>query len=565
MNVGISFVVPLFNPSEIELHRLISGFLEQDENSFEVVFVDDFSDNFQQISERIVGANLPFNFSIVRNTENIGIADTLNYGISRAINDWVAFVDQDDFLEPKAVKVLKSFIAQNKKSAWMFTDESIVTPSGDEFRIYKNEFNIVELESCMYINHLQIFNRAALGSDLHFKGDSNGSQDHELAIRLSRKGYSPVRIPISLYKWYEKQDSFSRKGAKNGRLNTRCVKASLSALNEGISGGKFVSILDNGIYTFVPNQLETKVSLIVPTGGKRKRFSKELILRSFVKSLHGSISNKDFANYEIVVITSNQNDLSAVRNLLDEFPFPFKVSIDHGQFNFSRKINLGVELATNEELIFINDDIEILTSDSIASLLGFKMHYDLAVVGPLILDKKLRIQSAGDRVGENSIHHIGTGLDPRYGLGTRTALLSRQVSSVTGAFFSIRKQLYKSLGGFDESLASSYQDVVFCNKVRSAGMNLAIYANVRVKHLEGVTRGKSISPHEKAIAFSRLEESLSSKDPFGFYQVNGDQLILKRIHSLSKVALLQILRKISHKLSPKKRVSVKETEVGSTK
>jgi GT2 family glycosyltransferase len=203
----------------------------------------------------------------------------------------------------------------------------------------------------------------------------------------------------------------------------------------------------------------------------------------------------------------------------------------------------------------------ILTSDCIPLLLGFKKHYDLAVVGPLILDKKLKIQSAGDRVGENSIHHIGTGLDPRYGLGTRTAMLNRQVSSVTGAFFSIRKQLYKSLGGFDESLASAYQDVVFCNKVRSAGMNLAIYANTRVKHLEGVTRGKSISPHEKAIAFSRLEESLSSKDPFGFYQFSNDQLILKRIYSLIRLALLQILRKVAQKLTPRKRVSVQETEV----
>jgi glycosyltransferase involved in cell wall biosynthesis len=545
MKFGISVVVPLFNPTAMEIERLLSGFSTQTDQIFQVIFVDDGSRNLKEIEDSLAHKTL-YEKVLVKNLQNLGISQTLNFGIAKSKFRLVCIVDQDDFLEPHAIYTLKKCARKFPKQEWFFSNESIVYPDGSEIHTSKNHFNRVELESSMYINHIQMFNVELLGSDLTYNSEYDGSQDHELAIRLARKGYEAIKIEDTLYKWYRKPDSYSRAGQNEKQINPVCIAASLKALNKN---GKdlYNSYYDNGIYTY-RNLSSSKVSIVIPTGGKRVGINKKYLVEIFIESLQKSIVRGNFQDFEVIIVPSNSSDVPILQRKLRKYPFDFRIIALPGPFNFSRKINFGVELCSNNEVIFINDDIKILTPDCISLLIGFKEHYGLAVVGPLILDKHGIIQSAGDRVGMGNIAHIGTGLDTQSGLGKRISLLSREVSSITGAFFAVNKKLYKDMGGFSVELASSYQDVVFCAKLRERGFGLAIYPISRVKHVEGITRGKGVSPHERVIAHSLLGSTLEIEDPLGFqdyhFQVNYVNRFSFILKSVSKFIFLQMRAKI---------------------
>jgi glycosyltransferase involved in cell wall biosynthesis len=547
MKFGISIVVPLFNPTPTEIERLLSGFSAQTDQIFQVIFVDDGSVDSKKL-EDLIACESEYEKLLFKNPRNLGISQTLNFGIANSKFRHVCIVDQDDFLEPHAIHTLKKYAKKFPKQEWFYSNESIVYPKNIEIQTNKNHFNRVELESTMYVNHLQMFNVELLGSDLTYYSEYDGSQDHELAIRLARKGYEAIKIEDCLYKWYRKSNSYSRAAKNKDQINSVCIDASLKALNKN---GKelFKSYYDNGIYTF-RDLSSSKVSIVIPTGGKRVGINRKYLVEIFIDSLQRSIVRGNYKDYEVIIVPSKSSDVPILQRKLRKYAFDFKIIALPGPFNFSRKINFGVGLCSNNEVIFINDDIRILTPDCISLLVGFKEHYGLAVVGPLILDKKGLIQSAGDRIGMGNIAHIGTGLNVHSGLGKRLSLLSREVSSITGAFFAVNKQLYKDMGGFSVELASSYQDVVFCAKLRERGFGLAVYPISRVEHVEGITRGKGVSPHERVIAHSLLNSALETEDPLGFQDYHFSGTYLDRISLLfigvGKVILQRLSGRMRH-------------------
>ena len=101
-----SVVIPTFNASE-SIRRAIGSVLEQSEQDFEIIIVDDAStDDTVAVVEALQRADA--RIRLVRQPVNAGPAAARNRGLDAAEGEWVAMLDADDAFYPTRLEVLGS-------------------------------------------------------------------------------------------------------------------------------------------------------------------------------------------------------------------------------------------------------------------------------------------------------------------------------------------------------------------------------------------------------------------------------------------------------------------------
>jgi glycosyltransferase involved in cell wall biosynthesis len=101
--MNISVIIPVYN-KESYLDACFEGILQQDFHSFEVIAVDDGSqDNSGAVCDRWAAKDSRIR---VFHTPNGGVTAARRYGLSQSEGDYVMFVDADDALLPHAMQRL---------------------------------------------------------------------------------------------------------------------------------------------------------------------------------------------------------------------------------------------------------------------------------------------------------------------------------------------------------------------------------------------------------------------------------------------------------------------------
>jgi hypothetical protein len=78
------------------------------------------------------------------------------------------------------------------------------------------------------------------------------------------------------------------------------------------------------------------------------------------------------------------------------------------------------------------------------------------------------------------------------------AALHQSFSAVTGAALMIKKPIYQQVGGLDEKLQVTFNDIDFCLRVREAGYRNVWTPYAEMIHHESATRGYDDAPHQRA-------------------------------------------------------------------
>lgn len=107
-----SVVIPVWNRTE-ELERAINSVLGQTYDDWEVLVVDDRSDNFAEI-KAIVDRFNNSKIRLLRLPEHINAAAARNLGVKESTGDWIAFLDSDDYFERRKLEVVKAEIEKSK-------------------------------------------------------------------------------------------------------------------------------------------------------------------------------------------------------------------------------------------------------------------------------------------------------------------------------------------------------------------------------------------------------------------------------------------------------------------
>lgn len=134
----LSIVVPVYN-AESTLDLLLDAFRQQTETCFEVIFVDDGSEDgsLKLLQDRAEKEPFPM---VVHHTENQGVSAARNEGMELARGTYLSFVDADDLVAPEYVEILLDATEKEDFDLYVFqslrTEKTDSTASKDKFMGY---------------------------------------------------------------------------------------------------------------------------------------------------------------------------------------------------------------------------------------------------------------------------------------------------------------------------------------------------------------------------------------------------------------------------------------------
>jgi len=173
---------------------------------------------------------------------------------------------------------------------------------------------------------------------------------------------------------------------------------------------------------------------------------------------------------------------------------------DRDEFNFSRLINRGAELARGEILALVNNDIEAEEPGWLREMVSHAVRPETGAVGARLWYPDGRLQHAGVVLGLHGVASHAFQRFPPQPIApmNRTFVLSQNYSAVTAACMLVRKTVFDDLGGFDENLANNFNDVDFCLRLRERGLKMIWTPHANLMHRESASRSRDSGLEESA-------------------------------------------------------------------
>lgn len=252
----------------------------------------------------------------------------------------------------------------------------------------------------------------------------------------------------------------------------------------------------------------TMVSVVIPSIGTRGSvFGSE---RAFVVDAVRSVLRTATVPHEVVVVAGREMP-SAVCDELGEMSEVVRIVAYRDAFNFSAVVNLGSAHARGTHLLFLNDDIEVVSPDWMTMLLD-ACGDEVGAVGAKLLFEDGTLQHAGHTYRQGA-GHVAFGMPGdaagRQGLLTRR----RPVAGVTAACMLTPYSVFDAVGGFTIELPANYNDVDYCLKLRMAGYSCVYEPSAVLYHFESKSRVAGIKPEEIEFIERRWRTHLAD-DPF---------------------------------------------------
>ena len=200
----ISVVIPVYNTDPGMLTALLNSLEVQTYLNYEAILYDGAGNRAETLAVLKEHSEKEPRFRLVRGEENQGISGNTNEAIKLARGEYVALCDHDDLLAPDALWRVAECIAA-KHPDMIYTDEDRLTENGKKHMDphYKPDYCPDNLVSDNYICHLAVIRKALLEEVGGLRSGFDGSQDHDLFLRIAEKTVNIEHIPYILYSWRE--------------------------------------------------------------------------------------------------------------------------------------------------------------------------------------------------------------------------------------------------------------------------------------------------------------------------------------------------------------------------
>ena len=491
-NILFSILVPLYNTPEVFLREMIDSVISQTYENWELCLADG-SDADHAYVEQIVKGYGDDRIRYERLTENLGISGNTNKCFEMAKGDYIGLFDHDDILHPTALYEYMKVIC-DKGADYIYCDETTFSGKSIDHMItlhFKPDFAPDNLRANNYICHFSVFSKELVDKCGTFRTEFDGSQDHDMILRLTRAATNIVHVPKILYYWRSHAGSVASDiNAKSYAIDAAkgAVAAHLTAC--GFSGFKIESsrafeTIFRIRYALTGHPL---VSILIPN----KDHTEDL--RRCIESITDRTS---YDSYDIIVIENNSvtDEIKDYYETLKMHP-RIKVVSYEGEFNYSAVNNFGASFAEGEYIILLNNDTEVITRNWIEELLMYAQRDDVGAVGCMLYYPDYTIQHAGIVLGMGAHRTAGHShyKMAKENLGYMGRLCYAQnVSAVTGACLMVKKKLFDEVGGLSEDLAVALNDVDFCLKLRKKGLLNVFTPFAELFHYESVSRGTDVT------------------------------------------------------------------------
>lgn len=506
----ISFVVPVYNTKAAYLDDLAASFHLQLKTGVacELVLSDDGSTSRQTL-KRLEKLGREEGVVVVRSAQNGGIARATNLGVEAARGQWIGLVDHDDALAPFAAERIARTLAQHPDCQFLYTDEVIadaaLRPQG---YFLKPAWDVVLLSGVNYVNHLSLYRRDRFLRMGGVREGFEGSQDYDLVLRYTA-GLSDreiLHLPYPAYLWRRDGASYSALFLEAATRHAR------RALGQRFGRPDADAVIDEAL---TPNlhrvrfdAMQTswpKVSVIIPSIDHH-----ELISRT----LRGLCEETDYPDLEIIVVDNGTQDpqvLDLYAQYEERAP-AFKAILHKEDFNFSRSINRGLEYASGDMILLLNNDVEIREPGWLKEMVSCMSYERAGIVGARLLYPSGALQHVGVMVGFGGLAGHWFVEEPGDFVGPMARLQVRQsFSAVTGACMLVSRACLEKVGRLDEqAFAIAYNDIDYCLRAREQGFRIVWTPFATLIHHESATRGSDVAP-DKIERFRREQDNLRAR------------------------------------------------------
>ncbi len=508
--VLFSILVPLYNTPEEYLRDMLDSVLNQTYDNWQLCLADGSDDAHAYVGKVVAeyrsrSENLAKRIAYKKLDKNGGISYNTNQCLELAKGEYIAPFDHDDYLHPSVLYEYAKVI--NEQGAdYLYCDETTFRESIDNLRANN------------YICHLSCFDRKLLEGEELYRSEFDGSQDHDMILRLTDKARKIVHVPKLLYYWR----SHAGSTAGNIAAKTYAIDAAKGAVADHLRRHGFVNFKITSTRAFetifkitYEIQGDPLVSIVIANRDHAQDL-KRCLTSIFEKST--------YENYEIIIVENGSTEEETKRYYKEVTSGPYKdrVSVveykyaEGEAFNYSRINNFGVSKARGEYILLLNNDTEVISLNWIEELLMYAQRDDVACVGGKLYYPDKTIQHAGIVIGlgaHRTAGHVHY-RQRRENLGYMGRLCYAQnMSAVTGACLMVKKRIYDELGGLDETFEVSLNDVDFCLRCRQKNYLNVFTPFAELYHYESLSRGSDVEdPHsENAKRYDREAEHFRTK------------------------------------------------------
>lgn len=506
----VSVVMPTYNANLVWLGEAIQSVKDQLYPHWELCIADDASTDpaVRPFLEQLAAEDA--RIKLVFRSTNGHISAATNSALDVATGDWITFLDHDDLLPPHALFYMVRSIEANPDARMLYSDEDKLDEQGRRYDPYfKCDWNPDLFYSHNLVTHLAFYRKDLIAQTGGLRDAYAGAQDYDLVLRAIEhiEPAQIVHVPFILYHWRAHAGSTA---TADLNIKPYAMLAGERALNDhfkriGVRArAQFVGHGYRARYK-LPD-VPPLVSIIIPTRN----------MVHLVKVCIESIKAKTrYKNYEIILMDNGSDDPAALAYFAEQAQADnFRVIRDDSPFCYSAINNLGAREARGEVLVFLNNDIEIITHEWLDELVSQACRPGIGAVGARLLYPNGMLQHAGIVLGIGGwAGHSHKGFSSlALGYVGRASLIS-SFSAVTGACLAVQKQHFMKVGGFDEvHLRVACNDVDLCLKFTEIGLRNIYTPFASLFHHESATRGYEDTP-EKMARFQKEVRYMWSRWP----------------------------------------------------
>lgn len=467
--VKFSIITPLYNTPKDFLIELIESLRNQAYSNWELCLADG-SDSEHEYVQQICTSFSKKDSRIVYHKleENKGISENTNECIKLATGDYYGLLDHDDLLHPSAL--YEACKAINEYNAdFIYTDEVKFSNSIYDIKDlkqfnFKPGFGADDLRSHNYICHFTVFSKDLLQEESKFyRSNFDGSQDHDMVLRLTEKAKSIYHINKVLYYWRVHENSVSM----NLDVKSYAVDAAIRAVKDQLrrqqeEGTVMSSAPFRTIYRVeYPIKEEPMVSIVLWNIDDLSKVRKTI---DIIKKC-SDYTNLEFLYLSNVVSAEDNNDYRII----------------YGDGNISNKMNKAISLVKGKFILLLNGQLTAVTESWVRELLMHAQRNDVGTVGGKVYNRDGSVCCGGISLSdeyEDYLYHLGC-RNYQNEIGYE-AILShvRNVTANSKNCMMFRKSLWSLVEGFSDDLFE-YFDIDFCLKLNQKG-----YRNVWVPYSE---------------------------------------------------------------------------------
>lgn len=445
----ISVLIPTYNTRPDLLLSLASSLTAQTYADWEAVLYDGHSSKEETLEALRWLKAQDARFRVRFGQENLGISGNSNLAAEDARGDILVLCDHDDLLSPDALwRIAHAFAADD--TDFVYSDEDKVTEDG-RFHTdphWKPDFCPDNLRSGNYICHVMAFRRALFDEVGGFRSAYDGSQDHDLALRMTEKARHIVHIPETLYAWRTVASSVSHQHME------QCLDAAARAVTDqlhrlNMAGEARAEHGQIRLRYAVPEKVS--IGVILTESGDPNLWA------GLVASLR-DLNAHDVHLYVVSPWSSSADDL----------PYPATwVKWEQGM-TYASVLNRAAEMVQQDYMLLLHGGIRMQGEGWFKELLMYAQRADVGLVTPMLAQRG-KIVFGGfalDRSPE-PVGVRGAGIPVRAGGWHLLLRTSHNVAAVSAACCLLQKKHWQPL---NERFTGGYALVDLSIRLRDTGL-----------------------------------------------------------------------------------------------